>query len=583
MPMNTISPPDLEMRVKADTSFGQTRLNVTLHSPAGVAPFTHQEIAGPVLQASPMQLQQSLLQQIEGWGAGVDLGGALILRDEVDRKLTGLGRDLWRQLFTGDMRQAYRRFRSSVRSLLIISDEPWIPWEMVKPFDDEGEPLDDPFFAERFELTRWLTGNRPLPGDINVHALACITGTGHLPLASQEKDLVTRLTRQGKGVRDETPAVSSVNALIELLEKGGLGLLHFALHGTFDPAMPNEAGLPLADGSVFRPSDLHGPAQTQISQDRPMVVLNACSSGRQAWTWTELGGWADRWVRICGCGAFHWPSLESPRLHGIRVRPRFLRCPGPRRGFGESRSGTRRAAQESSLGNPSWLAYTVYGHPNARLLLGDEKLGVEIAEKPKSAPVNQEESYNSPLKRETFEQFVSDISRARLEIDPSPPVDPVSQLSPPQPAATVATSTNLRVKKKFSDQDRDKFVEDAFEFIASFFQSSLGQLEQQNAVVGTRFHCIDSDHFKAAVYVQGEKKSSCRIWLDKGRMGDIAYFGNDSGDDHSYHEALRAEDDGYTMWLRPSGLQIFNSAGREKLSFQEASEYFWSMLLKRLQ
>jgi hypothetical protein len=67
--------------------------------------------------------------------------------------------------------------------------------------------------------------------------------------------------------------------------------------------------------------------------------------------------------------------------------------------------------------------------------------------------------------------------------------------------------------------------------MASFFESSLDRLKEQNTAVGTRFRRIDSDHFIARIYVQGGKQSACRIWLDRGHIGDIAYFWDDSGDD----------------------------------------------------
>jgi CHAT domain len=532
-------PPDLEMRVRTLSENGRTRLSYTLHSPAGVAPFTHLEIDGPFLRANPEELHRSLLHQLGELGARRDVGQELLLRDEIDRKLIRLGRDLWRQLFSEEMRQAYRRFRS-VRSLLIISDEPWIPWEMVKPFDDEGEILNDPFFAEQFELTRWLSGRRALPGDLSVHALACVTGPGHLPLASQEKDVVRRLAQEKEGLLDATPNKPGVDTLTELLEEGGLGLLHFALHGTFDPAMPNEAGLPLADGSVFRPSDLHGPVQTQISQDKPLIVLNACGSGRQAWMWTGLGGWADRWVRVCGCGAFIGPLWQVRDSAAFTFAQGLYNALARGETLGKAAQETRLAARDVAAGDPSWLAYTVYGHPNARVVLG-------VATLP--------------------------------EIPVSLPQSRIPPLASPKPVP--AASTNLRIKKKFSDQEKDQFVEETFESIASFFERSLGQLEQQNPGVGTRFRRIDSDHFSARIYVPDQKPSTCRIWLSRGHMGDIAYHWDDSAGDNTYSAILWVENDGYSMWFKP-GLQVFSS-GKERLNAQEAAEYFWSMLIKRLQ
>ncbi len=54
---------------------------------------------------------------------------------------------------------------------------PWIPWELIKPYDDEaGQPLiDHDFLCLRFDLARWVC---PAPSsaaaEISVDTLACI-------------------------------------------------------------------------------------------------------------------------------------------------------------------------------------------------------------------------------------------------------------------------------------------------------------------------------------------------------------------------------------------------------------------------
>ena len=122
-----IPPPDLELRVRTAAEHGRTRLAYVLHSPAGVAPFSDYPITGPAFQGSPEEFHSRLLHQIEELGTGLDVDGTPVLRDEVQNKITGLGRSLWQQLFNEEMRQAYRRFRKSVRTLLILSDEPSMP------------------------------------------------------------------------------------------------------------------------------------------------------------------------------------------------------------------------------------------------------------------------------------------------------------------------------------------------------------------------------------------------------------------------------------------------------------------------
>lgn len=145
-------------------------------------------------------------------------------------------------------------------------------------------------------------------------------------------------------------------------------------------------------------------------------------------------------------------------------------------------------------------------------------------------------------------------------------------------------SSNLRVKKQFSDHERDQFLDEAFEYIANYFENSLAELEDRNSEVDSRFKRIDSNRFSAAVYMYGVRKSGCRIWLG-GRYSTnaIGFSFNESGDDGSYNEMLRVEDDGYSLFLKAMGMQLQYRAGNEQLTNEGGAEYFWRMFIEPLQ
>jgi hypothetical protein len=571
VPEDQVPPPDLEIRVRTVEDRGRTRLAYVLHSARGVVPFAHREIAGPVFDGSPEDHHRRLLEKIERLGEGLDVDGTLVLRPEARRKLDGLGRELWHQLFNAEMRQAYRRFRESVQTLLIVSDEPWIPWEIIKPYDDdERELLDDEFFAGRFALTRWLAGDRPAPASIPVSSFACVVAGSGLPAVAAEGDLIANLARSAPGLRDASPALPGVEALTMAIERGGIGILHLAGHGTFDPSQPNEAGLSLADGSVFRPSDLHGPVQTQVRRDRPLVFLNACRTGRQAWSWTSLGGWADRWVRGCGCGGFVGPQWNVKDSIAAAFAGAFYDSLLRGETLGRAARAGRQAARESAPGDPGWLAYAVYGDPNARIRLPDDASR-------EHAPTRQESASGSRA-RSSFDRRAASSSVERSETFPQPA--PAAHAPAPP-----VNSRDLRIKRRFTDRDRDRFVEESFEYIASFFAASLAELQKQHAGIEASLRRVDRDHFTAAVYVDGKKESSCRVWISRGLLGDIAYASGDSGPDNSYNEVLSIADDGYSLLLKPFGLLSFEASGApggKALTQEEAAEYLWAMLLKRL-
>gem|GEM_PF-4288476 len=201
-----------------------------------------------------------------------------------------------------------------------------------------------------------------------METFACLTSNSGLPQIEAEGGLIRHLFGFQAHIRDASPDAPSVEALIHALRQGGIGLFHLAGHGTFDPSLPNEAGFPLADGSVFRASDLHGAVQTQVSKDRPLVFLNACRSGRQAWSWTSLGGWVDRWVRVCGCGAFLGPQWNVKDSIAFAFAQVFYEALVRGETLGVAAKAAREAVRKAAPADPGWLAYAVYGLPNARIV-----------------------------------------------------------------------------------------------------------------------------------------------------------------------------------------------------------------------
>lgn len=289
MTVRDIPPPDLEMRVKVQSESGRTRLTYTLHSQNGKAPYFQQEIAGPDLAGNPEEWQRRLLHKIEQLGLRLDVDGSPLLRNELDRKLKNLGRDLWKELFPAEIRLAYREFRSSVVSWLIVSDEPWIPWEIVRPYDDSrlDDLLDDDFLALRFELTRWLSGKKSPAHHIAVRGLAVLK-TADLPHSERESEVLLEIARAHPPLQAIAPKTGSMSRLLRLLETGDAGLLHFIGHGLHDVAQAEESGIPFPDRSVLRPSDLMGPPATRIGQLRPLIFQNSCWAGQQGWAFTLL-------------------------------------------------------------------------------------------------------------------------------------------------------------------------------------------------------------------------------------------------------------------------------------------------------
>ena len=162
----------------------------------------------------------------------------------------------------------------------------------------------------------------------------------------------------------------------------------------------------------------------------------------------------------------------------------------------------------------------------------------------------------------------------------SPPPKVASPESRPTPSARPG---GMRLKKKFTDLDRDRFIEEAFESIANQFKESLTALKAANPGIDTNFRRIDANHFSAKVYVQGKEGARCRIWFG-GRTaltGGILYSSSDLGD-NSYNESLSVTDDGYSLFLKPIGLAFRPDTGKQQMTAEDATEYYWNIFIEPL-
>lgn len=152
-------------------------------------------------------------------------------------------------------------------------------------------------------------------------------------------------------------------------------LWHFACHGDFDTQAPNNSPLILQDRYFLRPNDLVGPAQTRLRTDRPLVFLNACRVGQGGLALTGLGGWAATLVGHCRVGALIaplWSVHDGAARHFAEAF--YTACRQAGMTLGEAVWQARVATRNAFPDDTTWLAYSLYAHPNARLVIGGEWL-----------------------------------------------------------------------------------------------------------------------------------------------------------------------------------------------------------------
>jgi hypothetical protein len=147
-------------------------------------------------------------------------------------------------------------------------------------------------------------------------------------------------------------------------------------------------------------------------------------------------------------------------------------------------------------------------------------------------------------------------------------------------------SSNLRIKRDFSDHEEDQFLEDSFEYMVRYFEGSLAELSKRNPHIQTRFRRIDGNSFTVAAYASGRRAAQCTIWMG-GRQafgGGIVFSYEENAPRGSFNEKLDVVNDGYDLFLKPLGLTMaFAPRTDAPFSQQGAAEYYWSLFIERLQ
>ncbi len=298
--------------------------------------------------------------------------------EDPEQVLRTLGQNLWRELIPEELKRAYAIERGSWHdeTLLIVSDEPHIPWELIWPYG-HGWPDAGPWCIT-MRLSRWLSrgpqgdGHEAPPVLLRFGALACLAPTApDLAVAREERRLLAELTSR-YALSDLSPDPPTWPQVIELLEAGGYDWIHVAAQDRFHPTAPDaDSAVWLQDGRALTPEAIVGSdIEERIRERRPGFVFNACHGGRQGWALTRLGGWTNRLIGN-GAGlllAPLWEATDDRALDFIRAFYQGLLD-------GETVAEATRQARLAvrRAGDPTWLAYSLYAHPNARVVLSSQQ------------------------------------------------------------------------------------------------------------------------------------------------------------------------------------------------------------------
>lgn len=197
-----------------------------------------------------------------------------------------------------------------------------------------------------------------------MHKLKVIVPSdSELKSALRERDWITQFAK----VRElEISTDSSYEEVLYKLEKGDYDLIHFSTHGTSSKKDPLLSYIEVENRVQIRVEDVSG-AYRNFGQTHPIIIFNACKTGIQDFSLTDIQGWATTFL-TAGASAFIgtlWSISDETSLNFIKELYYQLSS------FETLEESVRRALLKCrKTGDPSWLAYELYAQPNTRLIFG---------------------------------------------------------------------------------------------------------------------------------------------------------------------------------------------------------------------
>lgn len=275
--------------------------------------------------------------------------------------LVNAGAGLWQDLIPGQLRQQFWDRQHRITQLTILADRDAVPWELLYPLDPGR---DAGFLVEQFPVTRVVFGRSPVRS-LSLEPAWFVLPDGSPPQARDEVDALRGLldAARPRAASVADPVIGALTPLLNLIHGGNVGLLHFACHNTFDPVAGSAITL---DRRQFTPVQLNTAAvRRELAVAAPTVFINACRSAGTSPTYHELDGWAQKFLQA-GAAAFIgslWTVRDDTARTFASELYRQLQSGAV---LGHAVMNARRAAA-SEPGDPTWLAYAVYGDPRATL------------------------------------------------------------------------------------------------------------------------------------------------------------------------------------------------------------------------
>jgi hypothetical protein len=275
-------------------------------------------------------------------------------------RLRNLGISLWRSIPAPIAARFWeQRERSRLSAITVLSNSDAVPWELMYPLADRH---DESFLVQQVPVLRRV--NRQSRARHLRLARAAFIVPPRSPTNARVEVAKVR-ARLGEQVSIADKDVDGYVQLNELMNAPP-SLLHFSCHNLYSEETGSR--IRLRDGS-FRPDDLDGAVLLRTFETgSPLVFLNACRTAGEVKGLTRPMSWARQFM-AAGAGVFVGSLWDVRSPAAADFADSFYDCLITKRlRLGDAVLQARRAAAMATRdGDPTWLAYTVYGSPAARV------------------------------------------------------------------------------------------------------------------------------------------------------------------------------------------------------------------------
>ena len=299
-------------------------------------------------------------------------GSELVATESNRERAEGFGEQLYDNYAPDVFKRAFwtlvKTQGSNFRTIQIYSDNPDIPWELMRPVREDGTGRQN-FLGVDYSVARWhmtdgLLRERP-PYSETIKKMFVIvphyTGSRTLDAEATEAQALARLNGYS-AVNGNMPALRA------LFHNPPQGIVHFAGHGQLS-ATRGDYEILLEDGELDT-STWRGMAQADPSS-HTFFFFNACDVGQTRHSGNFVDGWGPA---VLEKGASGYIGALFPVNDQIAARFSVLFYQlleremqvGPA-DVSETLERTRREIYQST-GDPTALAYVLYGDTNLKFV-----------------------------------------------------------------------------------------------------------------------------------------------------------------------------------------------------------------------